>query len=114
MEKKLSNLRFADDAALTTEDVKDMEHQLNIVNEENLKIGLKIHNGKTKLMTHIDTTDNIQINGIEIEKVTNYKHLGRTIAMESRTKQDVSIKIKAEWSVFEKYGEIFLNRYHET
>ena len=37
-------------------------------------------------MPHIDTTDNIQVNGTEIE-VTNYRYLGQTIAMESRTKQ---------------------------
>ena len=41
------NLRFADDGALTTEDVKDLEHQLNTANEESSKIGLKIHKGKT-------------------------------------------------------------------
>ena len=64
--EKLSNLRFADDVALRTEDVKDMEHQLNTVNEESSKLGNKIHNGKTKFMTNIDTTDNIQINGTEI------------------------------------------------
>ena len=34
--EKLLDLRFADDVALTTEDVKDMEHQLNTVNEESL------------------------------------------------------------------------------
>ena len=44
--EKLSNLRFADDVALTTDDVKDMEHQLKTVNEESLKISLKIHKGK--------------------------------------------------------------------
>ena len=43
----MSSLRFADDVALTTEDVRDMEHQLITVNEENLKTGLKIHEGKT-------------------------------------------------------------------
>ena len=32
--EKLSDRRFADDVALTTEDVKDMAHQLNTVNEE--------------------------------------------------------------------------------
>ena len=58
-----SHLRFADDVALTTEDVKDMGHQLNTLNEESLKIGLKIHKGQTKFMTNIDTTDKIQING---------------------------------------------------
>ena len=62
-------------------------------------------------MTNIDTTDNIQINGTELEKVTNYKYLGQTIGMESSTKQGVSIRIKAEWSVFGKCREIFLDRH---
>ena len=48
MEKKLSDLRFVDDVALTTEGVKDAEHRLITVNEESLKIGLKIHKGKPK------------------------------------------------------------------
>ena len=46
-------------------------------------------------MTNIDTTGNIRINGTEIEKVTNYKYLGQTIAMENSTKPEVSIRIKA-------------------
>ena len=44
----MSDLRFAEDVALTTKGVKDMGHQLKTVNEESLKIGLKIHKGKTK------------------------------------------------------------------
>ena len=63
-----------------------MEHQLITVNEDSLIIGLKIHKGKTKFMTNIDTTDNIETNGTEIQKVTNYKHLGQTIAMENKNK----------------------------
>ena len=59
----------------------------------------------------IDTTENIQIDGTEIEKVTNYKDLGQTIAMEHRTKQEISIRIKAGWSVSGKYREIFLDRH---
>ena len=62
-----------------------MERQLITVNEESLKVGLKIHEGKTKFMTNIDTTDNIQMNGTEIEKVTSCKYPGQTIAMENRT-----------------------------
>ena len=54
--------------------MKDMEHQPNTVSGESLKITLKIHQGKTKFMTNIDTTDNVPIDGTstEIEKVTNY------------------------------------------
>ena len=62
-------------------------------------------------MTKSDTTDTIQINGTETEKVTNYKYLGQTTAMENSTKQEVSIRIKAGWSVFGKYREIFLDRH---
>ena len=105
--EKLSNLRFADDVALPTEDVRDVERQLITVIEESLKTGFKTHTGKTKCMTNIDTKDNIQINGTETEKVTNYKYLGQTIAMEKK----VSIRIKAGWSVFEKYRAIFLDRH---
>ena len=36
--EKLSNLKFADDVALITEDVRDMEHQFITVNEESLKL----------------------------------------------------------------------------
>ena len=41
-----------------------MEHQFNNVNAESLKtslkiIGLKIHEGKNKFMTNIDTAGNI-------------------------------------------------------
>ena len=64
-------------------------------------------------MTNIDTTDNIQINGTEIEKVTNYnyKYLGQTIAMKNSTKQEVSTRIKVGWGVFGKYREVFLDRH---
>ena len=62
-------------------------------------------------MTNIDTTDSIQIHETEIKKVTNYKHLGQRIAMENRTKQGVSIRIKAGQSVFGKYRLFFLNRH---
>ena len=108
--EKLSDLRFADDVAQTTEDAKDLKHQLNTVKKENLKIGLKIHKRKTKFMTNIDT-DKIQIDGIEIEKVTNYNYLGQTIAMENRPKQEVLIRMKVGWSASGKYRDIFLDRH---
>ena len=96
MEKKLFHFRLANDVALTKEDMKDMEHQLNTVNEESLKIGLNIHKEKPKFMTNTDTTDYIQIDGTEIEMVTNYKYLGQRMAMENRTRPEVSIRITAD------------------
>ena len=40
------NLRAADCVALTTEGVKDMELQSNTLNDESLKNGIKMHEGK--------------------------------------------------------------------
>ena len=106
----LSDLRFADDVALLTKSTQDMEHQLNSVNKESLKVGLKIHRGKTKFMTNMKTTNTIQIEGTEIEKVDDYKYLGQTIAMENKTNHEVLIRIKAGWGVFSMYKEIFLDK----
>ena len=50
--ENLTNLRFAYDVALFNETTKQ------IVNSESLKVGLKIHEGKTKYMTnHADSED---------------------------------------------------------
>ena len=40
-------------------------------------------------MTNIDTTDNMQIDGTEIENVTNNKYMAQTIEMEKKTRQEV-------------------------
>ena len=64
---------------------------------------------KNKFMTNIDTTDNIQIDETERERMTNYKYLRQMISMENRTRQEVSIRIKVEWGVFGRYREIVLD-----
>ena len=47
--EKCQNSRFANHVALTTNDVTDMEHELNTVNEESLKVRLKTQKGKPNL-----------------------------------------------------------------
>ena len=61
-------------------------------------------------MTNFQTNDIIKIEGIEIEKVDQYKYLGQTIVMEDRTASEVQLRIKAGWSVSGRYKEIFLNK----
>ena len=49
----------------------------------------------------------MQTGGTEIEKMTNCKHLGQLFVMENATMQEVSLRIKAAWSVFIQYKGIF-------
>lgn len=77
--EKLTDLRFADDVALVTSSVADMEIQLSDLDSESKKIGLKMHKGKTKYMTNYTTDDTIKIENHEIENVEEYKYLGQTL-----------------------------------
>ena len=54
---------------------------------------------KGKPKANVDTTDNMQVDRTEIE-VTNYEYLGQTLAMENRTRQEVSIRMKLGQGVF--------------
>ena len=58
IEETFTNLKFADNVALFNEKTKQMEKRLNSLNSESLKVGTKIHKGKTKYMTnHADSED---------------------------------------------------------
>ena len=98
--ENLSELRFADDIALITTTVRNMEEQLNMINDESKKIGLKIHRGKTKYMTNFNTNKKIILENTEIEKVE----------MKDKTLKEVQKRIRAGWSAFGKYKFIFTNK----
>ena len=104
--EKLTDLRFADDVALITSSVKDMETQLNNLNIESKKIGLKIHKGKTKYMTNFQSDEIITVENDTIEKVDRYKYLGQTVMLNEHTREEVKIRIKAGWSCFGRYKDI--------
>jgi len=108
--EKLTDLRFADDVALTTSTVKDMETQLNDLNKQSKKVGLKMHKGKTKYMTNFKTEETINIEDHEIERVEEYKYLGQTLKMEDCTSEEVMRRIKSGWSCFGRHKDILCNK----
>ena len=59
--ESLTDIRFADYVALIATSVKDMEVQLNELNQGSKKIGLNIHKGKTKYMTNFKSDETIVI-----------------------------------------------------
>ena len=105
----LTNLRFADDVMLTTNNMTEMEEQLNRLNKNSKNIGLKMHKGKTKYMTNFQNDQEIHIESEKIEEVTNYKYLGQTTYLKDTTKEEVTCRIRAGWSCFGKNREIFQN-----
>ena len=100
--ENLTNLRFADNIALFNETTKQMEKHLNNANSESLKVGLKIHKGKTKYMTNHADSDDILIDQQKIEYVTEFKYLGQTTHLKDTTKEEIYARIRAAWSCFGK------------
>ena len=104
--KNLTNLRFADDVALFNETTKQMGKHLNNLNSESLKVGLKIHKGKTKYMTnHADSEDTL-IDQQKMEKVTEFKYLRQITHLKDTTKEEIYARMRAAWSCLGKNKEI--------
>ena len=104
--ENLTNLRFADDVALFNETTQQMEKHLNNLNSESMKVGLKIHKGKTKYITNHANSEGILIDQQKIEKVTEFKYLGQTTHLKDTTKEEIYARIRAAWSCFGKNKEI--------
>ena len=106
----LSNLRFADDVAIFASSIESLERQFNRLHKESNRLGLKMHKGKTKYMTNIDSQSLVRIDNDIIEKVHEYKYLGQTLKMQDTTKEEVSIRIKSGWGLFGRYKEILCDK----
>ena len=106
----LTDLRFADDIALLAKNTDELNAQLNEINQEGNKVGMKIHRGKTKYMTNNENANNATIAGEEIEKVTHYKYLGQTMYMKEATNAKIDERIRAGWNSFGKHKEILQNK----
>ena len=100
--ENLTNLRFADNVALFNETTKQMEKHLNSLNSKSLKVGLKIHRGKTKYMTNHADSEDILIDQQKIEKMAEFKYLRQTTHLKDTTKEEIYARIRAAWSCFGK------------
>ena len=62
--------------------------------------------GKSKLITSVDTTDDVQTKRMEIEETNNC--ISRTnSSYRKQNKQEVSKQSKADWSVLERIEKSF-------
>ena len=87
--KRLTDLDYADDIVLITENDREMQIMLNRINEEGLKVGLKINVKKTEMINvNLANATPCTINNENIKIVENFKYLGTNIS------QDGSLNIE--------------------
>ena len=108
----LTSLSFADDLALFGTSEKDLQHNINMLNNQLSKRGMKINAKKTKtvLVSRETKTHNLQLGREKLEQVKNYKYLGVMINSEGRLREEVSQRIQKATAVYYQLGRTFIGK----
>lgn len=102
----LSNLRFADDIILFSENSSQLESMINEINYISNEIGLELNTSKTKIMTNSKISP-IHINNVLLEYVQEYTYLGKQVSFKKSRHQDELLRrINMAWNKFWSFKEI--------
>ncbi|KAI8485767.1 hypothetical protein Bbelb_364770 [Branchiostoma belcheri] len=108
-DRRLTDLDFADDNALTAESQLTLQDMTTSAETEAGKVGLRISCQKTKVMQVGDqqTNTNLHISGEPVENVRQFTYLGSTMTAEGDTDTDISARIGKAASVFRRMNPVW-------
>ncbi|KAK9401110.1 Reverse transcriptase domain-containing protein [Crotalus adamanteus] len=86
--RNINNLRYADDTTLMAESEEELKSLLMRVKKESAKVGLKRNIKKTKIMA-FGSLNSWQIDGEEMEVVTDFIFLGSKITTNGDRSQEI-------------------------
>uniref|UniRef100_A0A8D2J6E9 Reverse transcriptase domain-containing protein n=1 Tax=Varanus komodoensis TaxID=61221 RepID=A0A8D2J6E9_VARKO len=90
--RNINNLRYADDTTLMVENEEELKSLLMRVKEESAKVGLKLNIKKTKIMASSPLTS-WQIDGEEMEVVTDFIFLGSKITADGYCSREIKRRL---------------------
>uniref|UniRef100_A0A803SW81 ribonuclease H n=1 Tax=Anolis carolinensis TaxID=28377 RepID=A0A803SW81_ANOCA len=86
--RNINNLRYADDTTLMAKSEEELRSLITKVKEESAKAGLQLNVKKTKIMA-TTPIDNWQIEGENVEAVTDFIFLGAKITADADCSQEI-------------------------
>ena len=92
----INNIRFADGTVLLAYTEEGLQRQVDKVNESCTAFGMKLDERKIKVMVmekQPGTELTIKSNGITLEQVNKYEHLGTLITADARCIQEIRRRI---------------------
>ena len=105
----LTNLRFADDVILVAQSRSDIAKMLHHLQKSAAKFGLKIHFGKTKVMTWnslAHSRPSVSVGGESVtilDEAASERYLGRKLAFQSCQEVEIANRLAAGWAAFTKH-----------
>ena len=108
----IAMLSFADDLVLFGKSEKDLQHNINILNNELTKRGMRINAKKTKtmLVSKESKVQNLKLGRENLEQVQNYNYLGVMINCEGKLRDEISQRIKKAMTVYNQLGKAFTSK----
>ena len=109
---QLLMLSFADDLVVFGKDQRDLENNMNILNRELMKRGMKINTKKTQTMviSREPKQHTIKLNNEILEQVSRYKYLGVIIQSNGSLREEISQRIGKASKVYGQLGQSFINK----
>ena len=112
--RKVSNLRYADDTALTAESGPELQRIATRVNEAGKAFGMKMNVKKTKTMIvskkAVVPRVNIELDGQVLEQVSCFTYLGQTITEDGKCDEEIKRRIGQARSAFNTMRDVLCCR----
>ena len=108
----INNLKYADDTVLISENEKDLQQLLNIIESKSKKKGLELNSKKTEVMVISRKEEppliNITINGFKLKQRDHFKYLGALVSSDGRN-TEISARIVQAKMTFQKMKIVLTN-----
>ena len=100
----MKSVRFADDQAMIATSEAGLQRMMDKTNVVVEEYGMRMNVKKTKVMciSREPTQIKVQLNGEELEQVTNFKYLGSMITQQGTCQGDVKARIAMAKIAFQK------------
>jgi Reverse transcriptase (RNA-dependent DNA polymerase) len=105
----LSELRFADDVALLSDNEKDLISMMKEVFIESKLAGLCPNVMKTKIITNTAITE-VEVDDEKYEVVDDYTYLGQIVSFDSSEEKQINTRIAAAWRSYWALKKFFKSR----
>lgn len=93
--RKIECIRFADDQVILAESKEEVKEMLSDLNRKCLEYGMKINKKKTKCMIIGGKEESLrmEVEGVEIQQVKEYKYLGSIITEDMRCSKEIKVRM---------------------
>ena len=108
MWQQLDDLDFADDIALLSHSLQQMQSKTSDLNGLARSVGLKIHAGKSKILRIGAKSDNqVTLDNTPLEEVSSFTYLGSIVDNQGGTDADIKTRIAKARTAFSQLHKVW-------